>query len=130
MREGGERMEFKDLRVWREAKDLVLEIYRITEQFPKVETYGLADQLRRATNSVCANIAEGFNRYHAKDKIKFYYNARGSISESQSHLIIASELGYLEEVFTYKLIEDFNRVRKMLNAMINSVNRCHESRSK
>jgi len=66
----GEGMEFKDLRVWREAKDLVLKIYKVTEQFPKKETYGLADQLRRSTNSICANIAEGFNRYHAKDKIE------------------------------------------------------------
>jgi len=123
-------MEFKDLRVWGEAKDLVLEIYKVTEQFPKTETYGLADQLRRSTNSICANIAEGFNRYHAKDKIRFYYNARGSISESQSHLIIASELGYIEKAFTDKLIEGLDRVRKMLNAMIGSLNRCHELRSK
>jgi len=123
-------MEFKDLRVWREAKDLVLKIYKVTEQFPKKETYGLADQLRRSTNSICANIAEGFNRYHAKDKIKFYYNARGSISESQSHLIIALELGYIDQPFADQLIEGYDRVRKMLNAMINSVNRCYESRSR
>jgi len=123
-------MEFRDLRVWGEAKELVLKIYKATAQFPKTETYGLTDQLRRATNSICANIAEGFNRYHTKDKIKFYYNARGSISESQSHLIIALELGYIDKAFTDQMIEGLDRVRKMLNAMIRSVNRCHELRSK
>jgi len=123
-------MEFTDLRVWIEAKELVLKTYKITAQFPKAEMYTLADQLRRSTNSICANIAEGFNRYHAKDKIRFYYNARGSISESQSHLMIALELGYIERSFADEMIEGFNRVRIMLNAMIKSVNRCYESRTK
>lgn len=122
-------MEFKDLRVWGEAKDLVSKTYRVTAQFPKTETYSLTDQLRRSTNSICANIAEGFNRFHSKDKIKFYYNARGSISESQSHLLIAVELGYVDRKIVEEMIIGFDRVRKMLNAMIRSINRCYESRT-
>ena len=123
-------MEFTDLRVWREAKDLVIKTYRITAEFPKTEMYTLTDQLRRSTNSIAANIAEGFNRYHAKDKIRFYYNARGSISESQSHLMIALELGYIEKTIVAEMIDGFDVVRKMLNAMISSINRCNDLRSK
>lgn len=122
-------MEFWDLNVWQEAKRAVIEIYSITAKFPRTETYGLADQLRRSMNSVCANIAEGFNRYHAKDKIKFYYNARGSISESQSHILIACDLGYLDKAFAGTLISNLDNIRKMVNGMIRSINRCAESRT-
>ncbi len=123
------KMEFSDLRVWQEAKKLALEIYQLTGRFPKSETYSLADQLRRSSVSICANIAEGFNRYHAKDKIRFYYNARGSISESQSHLLIAMELGYIDKPMTVNLVDNFDSVRKMLNAMVNSINRHNDEQS-
>jgi len=119
--------EFQDLEVWKNAKQVVISIYRFTRDFPKQETYGLTDQLRRATNSICANIAEGFNRFHHKDKIKFYYNARGSISECKSHLLICQELGYLGKGSVDKLIEELDIIGKMLNAMINSLYLHHSS---
>lgn len=121
--------DFNELEVWRKAKDLTIMIYRTTKQFPREELYGLADQLKRAANSVCANIAEGFSRYHTKDKIKFYYNARGSISECKSHLYIAKELGYIDSATLDDLIAKYNADGKMLNAMITSLNNCLSSRS-
>lgn len=113
--------DFFDLDVWKEAKDIVIRVYRITRDFPKEEGYGLTSQLRRASSSVCVNIAEGFSRFHTKDKIRFYYNARGSISESMNHVMIAVELSYLEPIVAGELIDKLRSTRKMLNAMINSI---------
>ena len=122
--------EFTELRVWQEGKALTVEIYRATESFPRREMFGLTDQLRRAANSVCANIAEGFERYHTKDKIRFYYNARGSISECKSHLLVAAELNYILTEEAQALIGRFDLAGKLLNAMISSLYRCDESRDK
>ena len=80
---------FYDLDAWKKGHLLVLEIYRITDSFPKNETYGVVSQLRRASSSITANIAEGFARYHFKEKIKFYYNSRGSVAEVQNFLLLA-----------------------------------------
>ncbi|MFH1389404.1 MAG: four helix bundle protein [Candidatus Margulisiibacteriota bacterium] len=129
-REEGGIMEFTDLRVWQEAKELVLKTYKVTAKFPKAETYTLSDQLKRSTNSICANIAEGFNRFHAKDKIRFYYNARGSISESQSHLLISQDLNYLNKDEVDKLVQELTVVGVKLNNMIASLFRIAASRNK
>lgn len=77
---------FYDLEIWKEANNLCIEIYKITKNFPKCEQFGITDQIRRATSSVGANIAEGFGKYHYKEKIRFYYNARGSVCEVQNFL--------------------------------------------
>ncbi len=86
---------FEDLEVWQMGKDIVIEIYQLLKDFPKEEIYGLTSQIKRAALSISANIAEGFGRYHYLDKAKFYLNARGSLYELKSHLLIAQELGYL-----------------------------------
>lgn len=88
---------FEDLDVWKMGKALTLEIYELTSSFPKEEIYGIISQLKRAALSVPANIAEGFGRYHFMDKAKFYLNARGSLYELKSHLIIAKELSFAED---------------------------------
>jgi four helix bundle protein len=115
--------EFSDLEVWQRGKELVREIYERTKEFPRQETYGLTDQLRRAAVSICANIAEGFERYYPKDKIRFYYHARGSLSECKSHILIGKDLGYLTSDTANKLIDKCNLIGKMLNAMISSLSR-------
>ena len=116
-------MDFCDLEVWKKAKVLVIDIYRVSKGFPINERFGLTDQLHRASNSVCANIAEGYSRYHTKDKIKFYYNARGSISECMSHVLIAEELTYLPTDETKRIFRDYETVRKMLNGLIRAISR-------
>ena len=88
---------FEDLEVWKMGKNVVIEIYKISTHFPKEESFILASQIRRAALSVPANIAEGFGRYHYLDKAKFYLNARGSLYELKSHLLIAQELGYFSQ---------------------------------
>ena len=78
------------------GRDLVAKVYTLTASLPESETFGLTPQTKRAALSVPANIAEGFGRYHYMDKAKFYLNARGSLYELKSHLLIAQDLGYLQ----------------------------------
>ncbi|MFH1389407.1 MAG: four helix bundle protein, partial [Candidatus Margulisiibacteriota bacterium] len=120
--------EFNELEVWQIGKGIVVKIYQLTKNFPRQETYGLVDQLRRASNSICANIAEGFERYHTKDKVRFYYFARGSISECKSHLLISQDLNYLNKDEVDKLVQELTVVGVKLNNMIASLFRIAASR--
>ena len=88
---------FTDLKAWKKNHELVIHIYEITKSFPEDERFGLISQIRRSASSITANIAEGFGRYHPKDKMKFYLQARGSSTETINHLILARDLGYISE---------------------------------
>ena len=85
------------MRVWQEAIQLVKAVYGATSSFPQNEVYGLTNQMRRAAVSVPSNIAEGAARSSNKELIQFLIVARGSLSELETQVIIASELGYLRE---------------------------------
>ena len=76
--------------------DLAQQIFALTEGLPKKEDYGLTSQIRRSALSVSGNLAEGFGRHHTKDKMNFYYASRGSLTETNSHLIYAQRVGYLK----------------------------------
>ena len=89
--------DFQDLEVWQLGKQLVLLTYGLSESFPAGEMYGLTSQMRRAALSVPANVAEGFGRYHYMDRVKFVLNARGSLNELKSHLLIAQELRLVDD---------------------------------
>ncbi len=107
---------FFELRTWKEAHTLALELYRVSSRFPKEELYGLTSQIRRAAVSVPANIAEGMGRGSAKDLIRFLVNSRGSIQELLAELYIAVDLSYLAR-------EEYETLRKRyegLNAGINA----------
>lgn len=69
----GKIKNFRDLKVWQKAHQLVLQVYRITERFPQSEIYGLTNQIRRAVISVASNIVEGFERKSSKDSLHFYF---------------------------------------------------------
>ena len=109
---------FYDLDTWKEAHLLVLGIYKITENFPAHEIYWVTSQLRRAASSITANIAEGFSRYHYKDKIKFYYQARGSVSEVQNFLILSRDLNYITTKKCAELGSKAHTIRKLINGLI------------
>lgn len=92
---------FTQLTTWQKGHNLVLDIYRATETFPKSETFGLTSQLRRAIVSFTSNIAEGFSRSSAKDKQHLYTMSLGSMTEVQNQLLIARDLQYItKELFT------------------------------
>ena len=113
--------DYKDLNVWRESMDLVEDVYKIVKLFPKEETYALSDQLRRAVVSIPSNIAEGQNRNTQKEFIQFLYMALGSASEVETQLIIAQRLNYVSDV--QNELNNVSKVRKMINALINSIKR-------
>jgi four helix bundle protein len=99
----------------------MIEIYKITKTFPKNETYSLIDQLKRASISVGANIAEAHGRHHYLDKAKFLYNARGSLEETRSHLMAARDLKYIDNDTFNKLNNEYMGLIKGLNAFISSI---------
>lgn len=115
------KMHFYDLEIWKESNILCVEVYKITERFPKRENYAIIDQIRRASSSVGANIAEGFGRFHYKDKIKFYYNARGSVCEVQNFLFLSQDLGYTEKEDARKIFLKYENLNKRINTFISSV---------
>jgi four helix bundle protein len=89
---------FEEMPVWQKAMELAENIHQLTEKLPKKEDYGLTSQLRRSALSVPGNIAEGFGRNHTKDKLNFYYDSRGSLTETKSHLIYGHKVGYFDDV--------------------------------
>lgn len=112
---------FEELKVWKILHELVIKIYKITNNFPKEERYRLTDQLCRSATSVPANIAEGQARQTTKEYLQFLYTARGSIAETKYHLILAKDLGYIETSSYNKINTNYNKAGKMLNSLINSL---------
>ena len=96
----------------------MLSVYRFTSDFPKNEVYGLISQLRRASVSIAANIAEGFKKTGAADKIRFLNISQGSLEECRYYLILANDLGYGN---TAILQEQIDEVAKLLAAYSNAV---------
>lgn len=108
---------FTDLIAWRKAHSLVLMIYKATDEFPKSEIFGLTNQVRRAAVSITSNIAEGFSRATNRDKSQFYAMALGSLTELQSQLLIAKDVGYLSEEDFVNVSELSIEVSKLLNGL-------------
>ncbi|RKY05868.1 MAG: four helix bundle protein [Planctomycetota bacterium] len=102
---------FQDLIVWRKAHQFVLAVYRVTQQFPKSELYGLVSQMRRAAVSVPANIAEAFKKVGKADKARYLNIAQGSLEESRYFLILAQDLGLCQ---SESLLDSAEEVSKML----------------
>jgi len=114
--------EFYQLEAWNKSHQLTILIYKITKSFPKEERYGLIDQLRRAASSVGANIAEGFGRYHFADKVKFYYQARGSLKEVQNFIFLAKDLGYISTEKSEEIFKEIRSCEMLINGLIRSAN--------
>ncbi len=109
---------FTDLIVWQKGNELAILVYSLTSKFPKNELFGLTNQLRRAATSIPANIAEGMGRGSYPDRARFYYNARGSIYEVESYLIVSKELKHLDVDKFTKAMDLLNSTRMLLNAFI------------
>ncbi len=114
--------KFTDLEVWKESHKLTLQIYRVTKDFPKEESFGLTSQIRRASVSIESCIAEGFSRYHFKDRLNFYYDSRGSLSEVQGQLIIAKDVSYINEKDFNEIFTQTEVVSRILAGLIRSTN--------
>ena len=113
-------LSYRDLEAYKSAHKLALFIYKITTNFPAEEKCGLQSQMRRAAVSIGSNIAEGFARNGAKDKIQFYTISRGSLFELESQCLIARDLSFLSSENYFSVCEKITFVSKLLSGLIKS----------
>lgn len=111
------KFSFEKLEVWKESITLSKEVYKITSKFPDAEKYGLISQIRRATNSIGANLAEGTSRITNKDKAHFTTIAFSSTMEVLNHLIIPKELNFITKEKYFELRDKIYKISNMLNAL-------------
>lgn len=116
---------YRKLEVWQRSMDLVSAVYQVTANFPSQEVFGLTSQLRRAAVSVPANIAEGQGRLHRGDFLHHLSIARASLTESETHLLIAERLGYLSPDALAGVWEQCQEVGRLLNGLIRSLQPQH-----
>jgi four helix bundle protein len=110
--------DFRELRVWRKAHKLTLDVYGATKTFPKDEIYGLTSQIRRSALSIQANIAEGCGRGGDVELVRYLKIAQGSASELDSHLELAHDMTLLAGPTYDCLASDLHEVRRMLTTLV------------
>lgn len=108
---------FEKLEVWKDSKDFVVKIYRLTDSYPNDEKFGLISQIRRASLSVTNNISEGTSRWTSKEKIRFIEISYGSLMEVLNCLIISRELNLISEQIFLELRSDIEKISNKLNAL-------------
>ncbi|MEW6668169.1 MAG: four helix bundle protein [Thermodesulfobacteriota bacterium] len=114
--------DFTQMPVWKLSFDLLLKIYKVTRDFSQEERFGLISDARRSANSIVHNIAEGFGRYEARDKTRFYKISRGSAYELISQILVSHALGYLQgERLKNELVETSKGVISELNAIMKTL---------
>jgi four helix bundle protein len=111
----------RDLNVWKNSINLIVDVYQITRQFPKEEKYGLTDQIRRAAVSVSANISEGAGRKSKAEFTRFLTYSCGSLSELETLLIVGRELGYFDNQTWMDLFGKIKLITTQLYGLIRSL---------
>lgn len=109
--------DYENLKVWNKAHQLTLDLYKYTRTFPEDERYGLISQIRRASASIGANIAEGCGRRGNPELIRYLHIATGSASEVQYHLLLAHDLNFLKAEPYAKLRSQVIEVKRMLASL-------------
>ncbi|MCB0501095.1 MAG: four helix bundle protein [Bacteroidetes bacterium] len=110
---------FEKLEIWELSVTITVKIYEITASFPSEEKFGIVSQIRRASNSVTANIAEGASRLSNKDKARFFQIAYSSLMEVLSFTIVCNRLGFLT-------LNELNDTRKLIEELSNKLNAYHK----
>jgi four helix bundle protein len=113
---------YRDLDVWKLSIEFAKDIYNITKNFPKDETYGLTQQIRRAAVSIPSNIAEGSGRRSTQEFCRFTNISSGSLCEVETQILLASELQYVTSEQSELLFKKADRISKMLYALYKSLN--------
>lgn len=109
---------YQDLKVWQKSHALVLEIYKLTELFPKKETFGMISQMRRSTVSIAANLAEGCGKKGTLDIANFFQTSLGSLHETEYYLLLSKDLQYISD----DVFERRNReIKAMLISLIKTI---------
>lgn len=120
--------DFKKLKVWNRAIDFAVEIYRVTEEFPRKEVYSLVDQIRRAAVSIFSNIAEGCKKGTDKELIRSCNIALGETGEVEAQLIFSERIGYLNKEVVDGLIKEIDEIGKMLAGFVKFIKRESEKK--
>ena len=113
--------DFRQIKVWAKAHKLTLGIYKTTSSFPREELYGLTSQLRRASASIPANIAEGFGRGGKAELARFLVIGMGSAYEAEYHALLAKDLGFISADTHARLEDQIVEVKRMLAALLSKV---------
>jgi four helix bundle protein len=120
-RVSGPVRSYRDLLVWQDSMELVVQIYRTTSKFPREERYSLVDQLRRAAISVPSNIAEGHGRSRTGDYLRYLSVAVGSLHELETQIQIATRLQYMSDDRATELLDACTAIGRMLGALIRAL---------
>jgi four helix bundle protein len=112
---------YKDLDVWKKGIDLTIDIYSLTNNFPKSELYGLTSQIRRASVSVPSNLAEGHLRDSTKEFLRFISISLGSLAEVNIQLIIVMRIGYLTDPIFTEVIQSTDELGRMIRGLQKSL---------
>jgi four helix bundle protein len=109
---------FQKLHVWQIAKEIAVKIYRLTRSNEFSKDFGLKDQIQRASVSIASNIAEGDELGTDKLSIRYFYISKGSTAELMTQLIIANEIGYIDDITKDSLVDECNKISAMLSKLI------------
>lgn len=110
--------DFRDLKVWQKAHQLVVAVYKVTQSFPGEERFGLTSQLRRSAVSLASNISEGCGRGSDRELARFLDISAGSSSETEYQLLVARDLGYIDQEQHHVLTTQVKEIRRMLHSFI------------
>lgn len=113
--------DFRKYKVWELGHQVTLERYKLSQNFPKEEIYGITNQMRRAAYSIPSNIAEGCGRESDAEFKRFLIISQGSASELEYFTILAKDLGYLKQSAYLGLYDTVNKVKRSLNNLINKI---------
>tara|TARA_R100000687_G_scaffold58798_1_gene47447 strand:- start:539 stop:964 length:426 start_codon:yes stop_codon:yes gene_type:complete len=119
---------YQDLAAWKEARSLVRSVYISTRLFPNEERFGLTSQIRRCAVSVPSNIAEGYGRGSRNDYSRFLRIARGSLFELETQMLLAHDLGYINDEARQGIQAQINKVARPLWGLIRSIETSNPSR--
>jgi len=109
---------YQDLKVWQLAMDLAFDCYKVTRAFPRDELYGMTSQIRRASSSIAANIAEGHGRENTGSFIQFLRIGQGSLKELETYLVLAARLEFIDAKQSKELLGVTEEIGKMIRSMI------------
>ncbi|MCE7936456.1 four helix bundle protein [Candidatus Saccharibacteria bacterium CPR2] len=111
---------FTDLVSWQHSHRLAVDVYEISRKFPEKDKFGLTSQVRRSSLSVTSNLAEGFGRRSSKEKTQFYYLAAGSLTELQNQLLLARDVGIIDDETFRQLANQSIEALKLIHGLIRS----------
>ena len=112
---------FKELKVWQKAYQLCLDIYKLSQEFPSEEKFGLSSQIRRAAVSIPSNISEGYGRRTTPDYIRSLYISYGSCCELETQAQLSGDLKYIDKDALSSILDQISEVERMLKSLIKSL---------